>query len=138
MGERSRDISHTVNPSWTYPYNDTLVFSEDEKTLALDFGGTTSFYGILRVDTRTDHTGEKLPASSHNVYRSPSGKIISINVYGDNLNVSEVGKSKPVAELIGPEGGLGRAKAYAPTGHRIASADRNDNIHIWGTDANLK
>ena len=110
---------------------DTLVFSEDEKTLAAGFWRDN----VLLWDIASRHSyrphGEKLPASSHNVYRSPSGKIISINVYGDNLNVSEVGKSKPVAELIGPEGGLGRAKAYAPTGHRIASADRNDNIHIW-------
>ena len=110
---------------------DTLVFSADEKTLATGCWGDN----VLLWDITSKHSyhpqGEKLPASSHNVYRSPSGEIISINVYGDNLNVSEVGKSKPVAELIGPEGGLGRAKAFAPTGHRIASADTKDNIHIW-------
>ena len=110
---------------------DTLVFSEDEKTLAAGFWRDN----VLLWDIASRHSyrphGEKLPASSHNVYRSPSGKIISINVYGDNLNVSEVGKSKPVAELIGPEGGLGRAKAFALTGHRIASADKDNNIHIW-------
>ena len=110
---------------------DTLVFSADEKTLASASWGDN----VLLWDITSKHPyhpqGEKLPASSHNVYRSPSGEIISINVYGDNLNVSEVGKSKPVAELIGPEGGLGRAKAFALTGHRIASADKDNNIHIW-------
>ena len=110
---------------------DTLVFSADEKTLASASWGDN----VLLWDITSKHPyhpqGEKLPANSHNVYRSPSGEIISINVYGDNLNVSEVGKSKPVAELIGPEGGLGRAKAFALTGHRIASADKDNNIHIW-------
>ena len=110
---------------------DTLAFSEDEKTLAAGFWRDN----VLLWDIRSKHSyrphGEKLPASSHNVYRSPSGKIISINVYGDNLNVLEAGKREPLAELTGLEGGLGRAKAFAPTGHRIASVDRNDNIHIW-------
>ena len=110
---------------------DTLVFSADEKTLAsASWGDNVLLWDI--TSKRSYHPqSEKLPASSHNVYRSPSGKIIAINVYGDDLNVLEVGKNEPIAELIGPEGGLGRAKAFSPTGHRIASADRNDNIHIW-------
>ena len=116
---------------------DTLVLSIDEKTLATGCWGDN----VLLWDITSKHSyrpqGEKLPASSHNVYRSPSGKIISINVYGDNPNVSEVGKSEPLAELTGPEGGLGRAKAFAPTGHRIASADRNGNIHIWECTSTL-
>ena len=45
--------------------------------------------------------------------------------------MQEMGESEPIVELIGPEGGLGRAKAFAPTGHRIASVDKDDNIHIW-------
>ena len=110
---------------------DTLVFSTDEKTLATGCWRDN----VLLWDITSKHSyhpqGEKLPANSHNVYRSPSGKIISINVYGDNLNMSEVGKSEPIAKLIGPEGGLGRAKAFSPTEHRIASADQDNNIHIW-------
>ena len=110
---------------------DTLVFSTDEKMLASASWGDNVPLWNIRSKNSYHPQGEKLPASSHNVYRSPSGELISINVYGDNLNVSEVGKRKPIAELIGPEGGLGRAKAFSPTGHRIASADKNDNIHIW-------
>ena len=110
---------------------DTLVFSANEKTLAsASWGDNVLLWDI--TSKRSYHPqSEKLPASSHNVYRSPSGKIIAINVYGDNLNVLEVGKREPLAELTGLEGWLGRAKAFSPTGHRIASADQDNNIHIW-------
>ena len=110
---------------------DTLVFSANEKTLASASWGDNVLLWDIRSKRSYHPQSEKLPASSHNVYRSPSGKIIAINVYGDNLNVLEVGKREPAAELTGLEGWLGRAKAFSPTGHRIASVDANDNIHIW-------
>ena len=110
---------------------DTLVFSADEKTLASASWGDNVLLWDIRTKNSYHPQSEKLPASSHNVYRSPSGKIIAINAYGDNLNVLEVGKREPLAELTGFEGWLGRAKAFAATGHRIASVDANDNIHIW-------
>ena len=120
------------------PTMDTLVFSSDEKTLAAGFWRDN----VLLWDVASRHSyrpdGEKLPGNSHNVYRSPSGKIISINGSGNNLNMQEVGESEPIVELIGPEGGLGRAKAFAPTGHRIASADKDSNIHIWERTSPLK
>ena len=34
----------------------------------------------------------------------------------------KLARREPIAELIGPKEGLGRAQAYASTGHRIASA----------------
>jgi len=110
---------------------DTLVFSEDEKTLASASWGDNVLLWDIRSKNSYHPQGEKLPASSHNVYRSPSGKMIAINVYGEKLNVLEVGKREPLAELTGFKGGLGRAKAFSPTGHRIASVDTNNNIHIW-------
>ncbi|MXZ00759.1 hypothetical protein F4Y93_08975 [Candidatus Poribacteria bacterium] len=110
---------------------DTLVFSADEKTLASASWGDNVLLWDIRSKNSYHPQGEKLPASSHNVYRSPSGKMIAINVYGDTLNVLEVGKREPLAELTGLEGRLGRAKAFSPTGHRIASVDTNNNIHIW-------
>ena len=110
---------------------DTLVFSADEKTLASASWGDNVLLWDIRSKNSYRPQGEKLPASSHNVYRSPSGKMIAINVYGDELNVLEVGKREPLAELTGLERRLGRAKAFSPTGHRIASVDINDNIHIW-------
>jgi len=116
---------------------DTLALSIDEKTLASASWGDNVLLWDIRSKNSYRPQGEKLPASSHNVYRFPSGELISINVYGDNPNVSEVGKSEPLVELTGPEGGLGRAKAFAPTGHRIASADRNGNIHIWERTSTL-
>ncbi len=124
--------SHTVSTLHGHtPTVDTLVFSEDEKMLiSASWGDNILLWDITKKNSYRPQ-GEKLPARSHNVYRSPSEKIISINVYGDSLKVSEVGKSEPFAEITGPEGGLGRAKAFSPTGHRIASADQDDNIHIW-------
>ena len=119
------------------PTMDTLVFSSDEKTLAAGFWRDNVL--LWDVASRRSYRPqvEQLPGTSCNVYRAPDGKIISVNVYGDNLNVWEVGKSEPIAELPGPEGGLGRAKAFSLTGHRIASADRNDNIHIWERPSTL-
>ena len=113
------------------PTMDTLVLSADEKTLAAGFWSDNVL--LWDVGSRRSYrpANEKLPRTSHNVYRSPSGKIISINGSGNNLNMQEVGEREPIVELIGPEGGLSRAKAFAPTGHRIASADKNNNIHIW-------
>ncbi len=124
--------AHTVSTlSGHITTMDTLVFSADEKTLASASWGDNVLLWDIRSKNSYHPQGEKLPASSHNVYRSPSGKMIAINVYGDTLNVLEVGKREPLAELTGLEGQLGRAKAFSPTGHRIASVDTNDNIHIW-------
>ena len=128
----SNSDAHTISTlSGHITTMDTLVFSKDEKMLATGCWGDN----VLLWDIRNKHSyrpqGEKLPASSHNVYRSPSGKMIAINVYGEKLNVLEVGKREPLAELTGFKGWLGRAKAFSPTGHRIASVDTNDNIHIW-------
>ncbi len=113
------------------PTMDTLVFSEDEKMLAAGFWRDNILLWDIASRQSYRPDGEKLPGTSHNVYRTPNGKLISINKYEDNLNVWEVGKSEPIAELIGPKEGLSRAKAYASTGNRIASVDNDDNIHIW-------
>lgn len=128
-------LSETEIPTIYHVY--PTCFSPDLRLLAGTSYDTnnhpTAEFIAVDVASRRSYRphGEKLPRISHNVYRSPNGKIISINQYGDNLNVREAGKSEPIVELIGPEGGLGRAKAFSPTGHRIASVDKNDNIHIW-------
>ena len=111
---------------------DTLVFSSDEKTLATGcWGDNVLLWDIAEVNTRTIHRVRNYLQAHIMSTALRVVEIISINVYGDNLNVLEAGKREPLAELTGLEGGLGRAKAFAPTGHRIASVDRNDNIHIW-------
>lgn len=119
------------------PTMDTLVFSSDEKTLAAGFWRDNVLLWDVASRCSYRPPGEELPATSHNVYRSPSGTIISINGSGNNLNMQEVGESESIVELIGPEGGLGRAKAFAPTGHRIASVDKDNNIHIWEQTSTL-
>ena len=113
------------------PTMDTLVFSSDEKTLAAGLWGDNVLLWDVASRRSYRPRGEKLPGTSQNVYRSPSGKIVSINHYGVNLKVQEVGKSEPIVELIASDARLGRAKAFSPTGHRIASVDQDDNIHIW-------
>ncbi len=135
---KAEDPSHALSTLHGHiPTMDTLVFSSDEKTLATGFWRDNIHLWDLASRRSYRPHNEKLPGTSHNVYRSPNGKIISINQYGDNLNVREVGKNEPLIELTGPEEGLGRAKAYAPTGHRIASADQDDNIHIWECTSSL-
>ena len=124
--------SHTLSILHGHiPTMDTLVFSSDEKTLAAGFWRDN----VLLWDVASKHSyrphGETLPGTSCNVYRVPDGKIVSISVWGSNLNVWEVGKSELLAELTGLEGRLGRAKVFSSTGHRIASVDTNNNIHIW-------
>ena len=113
------------------PSMDTLAFSSDEKTFAAGlWGDNVLLWDVASKRSYRPH-GEKLPGTSVNVYCSPDEKIISINVYRDNLNVSEVGKSESIVELTPPEAGFGRSKAFSPMTDRIASADKDDNIHIW-------
>lgn len=124
--------THTVSTLHGHiPTMDTLAFSADEKTLAAGFWQDNVLLWDLASRRSDRPDGEKLSGTSHNVYSTPNGKLISINRYEDKLNVWEVGKNEPIAELFGPKEGLSRAQAYAPTGHRIASVDKNDNIHIW-------
>ena len=129
-GDNSDD--HTLSTLHGHiPTMDTLAFSSDEKTLAAGFWrDNVLLWDVASKRSYRPH-GEKLPGTSHNVYRSPSGKIISINKYGDNLKVWEVGKSEPFIELAPVAAGLSRVKASSPTGYRIASADKEHNIHIW-------
>ncbi len=128
----NNSASHTVSTLHGHiPTMDTLVFSEDEKMLAAGlWGDNVLLWDVASRRSYRPH-GEKLPGTHHNVYRSPNGKIISLNRYGDTLKISEVGKSESVVELLPLEAGLERAKAFSPTGHRIASADQDNNIHIW-------
>ena len=129
--------SHTLSTLHGHiPSMDTLVFSADEKTLAAGLWRDNVL--LWDIESRRSHRpyGEQLPGTSHVVYRSDDGRIISLNQYGDNLKISEVGKNESVVELPPLEAGLGRAKAFSPTGHRIASVDENDNIHIWERSGN--
>lgn len=124
--------SHTVLTLHGHiPTMDTLAFSADEKVLAAGLWGDNVLLWDVASRRSYRPQGEKLPGTSHVVYRSDDGRIISLNQYGDNLKISEVGKSESVVELPPLEGGLERAKAFSPTGHRIANADSNNNIHIW-------
>ena len=113
------------------PTMDTLVFSADEKTLAAGFWGDN----VLLWDVASKHSyrphGEKLPGTSHHVYLSASGKLLSTCRDGNLLKVWEVGKREPIVELTASEAKLMRAEAFAPTLHRLARVDTEHNIHIW-------
>ena len=110
---------------------DTIVFSKNEKTLAAGFWSDNVLLWDLASRRSYRPDGEKLPGTSHNVYRSPNDTIITTNRLKEKINVYELGKNEPIAELVGPKEGLGRAQAYTSTGARIANVDRDDNIHIW-------
>ena len=113
------------------PTMDTLVFSADEKTLAAGFWRDN----VLLWDLASRHScrldSEKLPGTSHNVYLSDSGKIISTSVDETTLKIWEVGNREPIAELAKPEAGLLHAEAFASNGYRLARVDRKGNIHVW-------
>ncbi len=113
------------------PTMDTLVFSSDEKTLAAGFWSDNVLLWDVASRRSYRPANEKLPRTSHNVYLSDSGKIVSTSVDETTLKIWEVGSSEPIAELAKPEAGLSRAEAFAPNGYRLARADRKSNIHVW-------
>ncbi len=113
------------------PTMDTLVFSSDEKTLAAGFWSDNVLLWDVASRRSYRPANEKLPGTSHNVYLSDSGKIVSTSVDETTLKIWEVGSSEPIAELAKPEAGLSRAEAFAPNGYRLARADRKSNIHVW-------
>ena len=113
------------------PTMDTLVFSADEKTLAVGFWSDNVLLWDVASRRSYRPANEKLPGTSHNVYLSDSSKIVSTSVDETTLKIWEVGSSEPIAELAKPEAGLSRAEAFAPNGYRLARADRKNNIHVW-------
>ena len=115
------------------PPMDTLVFSSDEKTLAAGFWHDNVLLWDVASKRSYRPEGEKLPGTSHHVYLSASGKMLSTCRDGDRLllKVWEVGKREPIAELTAAEAKLMRAEAFAPTQHRLARVDTAHNIHIW-------
>ena len=113
------------------PTMDTLVFSSDEKTLAAGlWNDNVLLWDVASKRSYRPH-GEKLPGSSHHVYLSASGKLLSTCRDGNLLKVWEVGKREPIVELTASEAGLMRPEAFAPTRHRLARADNEHSIHIW-------
>ena len=124
--------SHTLSTLHGHiPTMDTLVFSEDEKTLVAGLWRDN----VLLWDVASRHSyrphGEKFPGTHHNVYLSAAGKIISTSTDKTTLKVWEVGNSEPIAELTKPEGGLMRAEAFTAIGSRLARVDGESNIHVW-------
>ena len=82
--------SHTLSTLHGHiPTMDTLVFSADEKILAAGFWrDNVLLWNVVSRCSYRPH-GEKLPGISHNVYRFPDGKIVSINVWGSNFKCME-------------------------------------------------
>jgi WD40 repeat protein len=123
--------SHTLSTLHGHiPTMDTLVFSEDEKTLAAGFWRDNVLLWDVASRRSYRPDSEKLPGTYHNVYLSTAGKIISTSVDKTTLKVSEVENSE-LAELTKPEAGLLRAEAFTPSGYRLARVDRECNIHVW-------
>ena len=129
-------VAHTLSTVHGHiPTMDTLVFSSDEKTLAAGFWRDNVLLWDVasRRSYRTD--SEKLPGTSHNVYLSTAGKIISTSVDKTTLKVWKVENSELIAELTKPEAGLLRAEGFTPIGSRLACVDGECNIHVWGCTA---
>ena len=112
---------------------DTVVFSSDEKTLAAGLWHDNVLLWDVASKRSYRPEGEKLPGTSHHVYLSANGKMLSTCRDGNRLllKVWEVGKREPIAELTAAEAKLMRAEAFAPTQHRLARVDTEHNIHIW-------
>ena len=113
------------------PTMDTLVFSADEKTLAAGLWNDNVLLWDVASKRSYRPEGEKLPGTSHHVYLSDSGQLLSTCRDGNLLKVWEVGKPEPITELTAAETNLMRAEAFAPTQHRLARADTEHNIHVW-------
>ncbi len=130
----STSDAHTLSTLHGHiPTMDTLVFSADEKTLAAGLWRDNVLLWDVTSKRSYRPEGEKLPGTSHHVYLSASGKMLSTCRDGNCLllKVSEVGKREPIAELTAAEAKLMRAEAFAPTQHRLARVDTEHNIHIW-------
>ena len=124
--------SHTLSTLHGHiPTMDTLVFSSDEKTLAAGLWNDNVLLWDVASKRSYRSEGEKLSGSSHHVYLSASGKLLSTCRDGNLLKVWEVGKRELIVELTASEAGLMRPEAFAPTLHRLARADNEHSIHIW-------
>ena len=87
------------------PTMDTLVFSADEKTLAAGLWRDNVLLWDVASKRSYRPKGEKLPGTSHHVYLSASGKLLSTcrNRNRNLLKVCEVGKREPIAEFTAAE-----------------------------------
>ena len=124
--------AHTVSTLYGHITTmDTLVFSSDEKTLAAGlWNDNVLLWDVASKRSYRPHS-EKLPGTSHHVYLSASGKLLSTCRDRNLLKVWEVGKREPIVELTASEADLMRPEAFAPTRHRLARADDEHSIHIW-------
>ena len=109
----------------------SLVLTPDEKTIVATYWGRKAFLWDVSNQCMRHPTEEELPDRTYKVYLAANGKIFATRRDEDTLKVRTFGSSKPIAEIPFPESELISTESLAPTGQRLAAADRDRNIHVW-------
>ena len=109
----------------------SLVLTPDEKTIVATYWGRKAFLWDVSNQGVRHPSKKELPDKTYKVYLAANGKIFATSRDEDTLKVRTFGSSKPIAEIPFPESELISTESLAPTGHRLAAADRDRNIHVW-------
>ena len=109
----------------------SLVLTPDEKTIVATYWGRKAFLWDVSNQCVRHPTEEELPDRTYKVYLAANGKIFATSRDEDPLKIWTFGSSKPIAEIPLPELELISTQTLALTGHRLAAADRDRNIHVW-------
>ena len=130
-GRPTDQVSPTIQGPTRAVTVGSLVLTPDEKTIVATYWGRKAFLWDVSNQCVRHPTAEELPDRTYKVYLSDNGKIFATSRDEDPLKIWTFGSSKPIAEIPLPELELISTQTLALTGHRLAAADRDRNIHVW-------